>query len=194
MTGRIWSDAEIGGLVKALQVELTENVARRFNLNPKSIRGLLLRRGLKLRQLRRPPPSERALGGLVARRSIASPPAFFGAEALARLPDRRCSWPMGIHLSRASPFAARLSRAAALIAKLITRGLIRHPSFCDHCASAAQAQPARPKQAGGASPSPHRKSRQRRALCKAAALIERPPTVTPQTWPGPPSAPLLAIL
>ena len=95
MTGRIWSDAEIGGLVKALQVELTENVARRFNLNPKSIRGLLLRRGLKLRQLRRPPPSERALGGLVARRSIASPPAFFGAEALARLPDRRCSWPIG---------------------------------------------------------------------------------------------------
>jgi len=95
MSGHAWKPAEVASLINSLAVESTANVAKRLGISPKSIRSLLLARGVSIRALRRPAPSERALGGLVARRSIASPPAVFGAEALARLPDRGCSWPIG---------------------------------------------------------------------------------------------------
>ena len=95
MVGREWSQGELGELVQALRLESTEIVGKRFGLNPKSIRSLLGRRGLKLRHLRRPEPSARPLGGILARRSADAPAAIYGAVALAELLDHACHWPIG---------------------------------------------------------------------------------------------------
>jgi len=92
---KLWSAAEIAQVVAALTTRDTEAVAADWGVTDKALRGLMLRRGISIRHVRKPTRSERALGGFLARRSTQSPPAVFGASALANLPDRCCSWPIG---------------------------------------------------------------------------------------------------
>ena len=97
---KIWSAAEIARIVSALSVRSTEAIARDLGMTAKKLRAAMWRRGVSLRHLRKPArseraPSERALGGLLTRRSADAPAAIHGGEALARLPDRCCSWPIG---------------------------------------------------------------------------------------------------
>ena len=170
MSGHAWKPAEVASLINALAVASTATVAKRLGISPKSIRSLLLARGVSIRALRRPAPSERALGGLVARRSIASPPAVFGAEALARLPDKSCSWPIGDPVAEGFAFCgAPIEGRGPYCAARRARAYLP-PQLLWSLASAAQVEPARPKQAGGASSSPHRK---------------RPPAARPMQSGGP---------
>jgi len=149
MSGHAWKPAEVAALINSLAVESTANVAARLGISPKSIRSLLLARGVSIRALRRPAPSERALGGLVARRSIASPPAVFGASALANLPDRCCSWPIGDPAVEGFAFCgAPIEGRGPYCAAHRARAYLP-PQFLWSCASAAQVEPARPRQAGG---------------------------------------------
>jgi GcrA cell cycle regulator len=92
---KIWSAAEIAQVVAALATRDTEVVAAELGVTAKSLRGLMLRRGISIRRIRKPPAAERALGGCLARRSADAPAAIYGAAALAELPDRCCSWPIG---------------------------------------------------------------------------------------------------
>jgi GcrA cell cycle regulator len=92
---RQWTQTDLAEIKQLLTTSTSAAIAERYGTNQKTLRSALRRHQISVRSVRRSAQPRRNCYGLKVRRSTEAPAARYGAEALVRLPNTACHWPLG---------------------------------------------------------------------------------------------------